>query len=253
MKKTAIDLFKNVSIGTNPTQLPEGDLSGIKLRECIWTVKTAGPSPYNNERTELFFLGCQKAIIGHPCKGCFNSVTWNEKLANFTHDPIKMATHINKMAPHKYVTIGGGEPLDQIDNLIILCKELKKYDFHIMIYTWRQLNTILIENPIVTADVNPVRDLELGYFNVSKIKELLKYVDIVVDGQYKEEERLWNGAKEDGLISSIGSGNQIIWDIKNKIGYPMRSLKKLKLSEDNKLTFELNDNANFSDKINLNV
>lgn len=214
------------------TVLPNNDLSGIKIRDCKWKVKTAGPSPYNNERTELFLLGCQKAIDGNPCKGCFNSSTWDSSKAHFSHDPIKMAEHINNNAPNKYITIGGGEPTDQIDNLIPLCMELKKYGFHIMMYTWRNLKK------------------EINYYSTTnilfsyKLSYLLRYVDIIVDGEYKEEEKLWDGTKEDGLVSSIGSGNQIVWDIKNKIGIQMKNIKSLFL--DNDLCFTLkNSNVNF--------
>ena len=84
-----------------------------------------------------------------------------------------------------------------------------------MIYTWRQLKDI-------------VKD--------STYKDLLDNIDILVDGQYKEEERLWNGEKEDGLLSSVGSGNQIIWNIQEKIGYYMRDLKEIHLIN-NKLTY----------------
>ena len=121
------------------TRFPDGDMSGIKLRDVRWSVETAGPSPFDNKRTELFLLGCKKAMSGNPCKGCFNSTTWDASKALESHDPIKMAKHINDNAPNKYITIGGGEPTDQIDNLIILCKELKKYGFHIMMYTWKEL------------------------------------------------------------------------------------------------------------------
>lgn len=206
------------------TRLPKGDMSGILLRDCNWAVKTAGPSPDENRRTELFLLGCNKAMSGNPCKGCFNSTTWDASKAEWSHDPIKMAEHINNCAPNKYITIGGGEPTDQIDNLIILCRELKKYGFHIMIYTWRDLkdtfhNELFINYPIMRYDFQ------------DKMRNLLQYVDIIVDGEYKEELRLWDGTKEDGLISSIGSGNQIVWDIRDKIGYAMKDIVALYLRE----------------------
>lgn len=205
------------------TRLPKGDMSGILLRDCRWSVTTAGPSPYNNERTEIFLLGCNKAMTGNPCKGCFNSTTWDNSTAQWSHDPVKMAEHINNNAPNKYITIGGGEPTDQIDNLIILCKELKKYGFHIMVYTWRTMNDLINFVP--------------------NGKELLKYLDIVVDGEYKQEERLYQQDLGDGMLSSIGSGNQIIWDIKaynedkkeiNKDlkGFSMRSLVGLHIKSD---------------------
>lgn len=215
------------------------ELDGILLRNCNWSVKTAGPSPFDNERTELFLLGCRKAIEGNPCKGCFNSSTWDNSKAEWSHDIDLMAKHINNNAPHKYITIGGGEPTDQIDNLILLCKKLKEFGFHIMIYTWRSLNSML------EGDSQGVHIKNI----CSKTKELLKYIDIVVDGEFKEEERLWDGDKKDGLISSVGSGNQIIWDIRNKIGYHMRSLNGISIDkESNNLIYDIKIN----NKINLN-
>lgn len=220
-----------INLNQIDTRLPQGDMSGIKLRECNWSVKTAGPSPDNNKRTELFLLGCKKAMSGNPCNGCFNSTTWDSNKALYSHDPIKMAEHINNNAPNKYITIGGGEPTDQIDNLIILCRELKKYNFHIMMYTWRDLKFTL--NPLM-------RSCEFTDMT-HKFNELLKYVDIVVDGEYKEDERLWDGTKEDGLISSVGSGNQIIWDIKNNRGFAMRDIDTIFLTQSNNLQYILKD------------
>jgi pyruvate-formate lyase-activating enzyme len=111
----------------------------MKLFDVKWNVKTAGPSPFNNERTELFLLGCRKALEGNPCPECFNSPTWDDSIAQRFYTPKDIAEHLSKTAPNKYVTIGGGEPTDQIDELIELCKEIKKYGFHTMVYTWRDL------------------------------------------------------------------------------------------------------------------
>ena len=227
------------------TRLPQGDMSGILLRDCNWAVKTAGPSPDNNNRTEIFLLGCQKAMSGNPCKGCFNSTTWDKSKAQWSHDPIKMAEHISNCAPNRYITIGGGEPTDQIENLIILCKELKKYGFHIMMYTWRDLLKAMSCDfeyvmPSCIDEANYSYRLDLA------IKDLLQYIDIVVDGQYKEELRMWDGTKEDGLISSIGSGNQIVWDIRDKIGYAMKDIVALYLREINRpddLQYVIKNNA----------
>ena len=64
--------FNNMDKYTE-SRLPNKDMSGLLIRDLKWSVKTAGPSPFNNERTELFLLGCKKAMSGKPCKGCFNS------------------------------------------------------------------------------------------------------------------------------------------------------------------------------------
>ena len=66
---------------------------------------------------------------------------------------------------------------------------------------------------------------------------MLPYIDMIVDGQFIQEEKLYQEYKGDGLLSSIGSGNQYIWDITyyNKTGkyryYAMRDLQKIKVSE----------------------
>ena len=225
-----------INIQNVDTRLPKGDMSGILLRECNWSVKTAGPSPDENRRTELFLLGCNKAMNGNPCKGCFNTTTWNKNNAKWSHDPIKMAEHINNCAPNKYITIGGGEPTDQVDNLIILTRELKKYGFHIMMYTWRDLKRLLRLNAISDNSFD-----EISIFR-EKVIELLNYIDIVVDGEYKEELRMWDGSKEDGLLSSVGSGNQIIWNIKKGYGFAMQDIDYLWINpETNNLLYIVKD------------
>ena len=227
--------MNTIEVKAVDTRLPKGDMSGILLRECNWAVKTAGPSPDDNKRTELFLLGCNKAMSGNPCKGCFNTTTWNKENAQWSHDPIKMAEHINNCAPNKYITIGGGEPTDQIDNLIILTRELKKYGFHIMMYTWR---TLKYETSLFWHKDLPYEHTK----SVNSWVQLLNNVDIIVDGEYKEELRLWDGTKEDGLVSSVGSANQIIWDVPNKIGYSMQDIDYLWIKpENNDLLYILKD------------
>lgn len=225
-----IELIKNPVY----TLLPDGNRSGIILKDVRWSVKTAGPSPFENERVELFLLGCNKAMTGNPCEGCFNSSTWDSSKTMFSHDPIKMAEHINNCAKHKYITVGGGEPTDQIENLTILFKELKKYGFHIMMYTWR---TLKYETSLFWHKEFPY-DYTLS---INKWIPLFNYVDIIVDGEYIQSEHKWDGEKEDGLISSVGSGNQIIWDIPNKKGYSMRDIDSISLDENNSLEYLLKD------------
>lgn len=93
-------------------------------------------------------------------------------------------------------------------------------------------------HPLYTIPNKP-----LEYIGWNKIEKLTKYIDIFVDGEYKEEQRLWDGTKEDGLISSVGSGNQIIWDILNRTGYKMQDINSLTLTLDNKLIYDLKNNA----------
>lgn len=195
---------------------------GLVTFDIRWATDTAGPSPDSNMRTEIFLLGCKKAKEGNPCKGCFNSPTWDIGKAEHSRDPEEIADFIIENAPNKYITIGGGEPTDQIQHLIPLAKKLKKNGFHIMMYTWKSISKLISE--------------PFG-------EELISHLDIVVDGEFKANERLYQEDLGDGMLSSIGSGNQIIWDLKrynedikekNKdlIGFKMEALQGLYIKPD---------------------
>lgn len=200
---------------------------GLKIFDIKFDVTTAGPSPNDNKRIELFLLGCHKAASGHPCKGCFNSPLWNANIAEFSRDPVEIAQWIIERTPEneRYITLGGGEPTDQIDHLIPLCKELRKANFHIMMYTWREL-------VIELRTKGEFRD---------KLLELFKYIDMIVDGQFQIENKLYQEDAADGLLSSIGSGNQIIWDLRQFIGYAMEDLNAIRLDENNKIIFDVKE------------
>lgn len=189
---------------------------GLRIFDIKWRTDTAGPSPNNNERIEVFLLGCNKAMQGNPCKGCFNSITWDKSKAEYSWDPIELANMINEGCDpnNKYITIGGGEPTDQVDMLIPFAKRLKEHGFHIMMYTWRDLKheLDLIFNHHMTAyyGISSIEKIDFA----EKMWELIRHLDIIVDGEYKQEERLYQQELGDGMLSSIGSGNQRVWDIK---------------------------------------
>ena len=124
----------------------------IKIFDIKWSTKTAGPSPYNNERTELFFFGCKKALEGNPCIGCFNPDLWDCSKAIYDYTPEEIAFKIKEYAPNKYITIGGGEPTDQIDGLIELTRLLKAMDFNIMVYTYKDISNII--DPTEKSKIN---------------------------------------------------------------------------------------------------
>lgn len=191
---------------------------GLKVFDIRWEADTAGPSPNNNKRIEVFLLGCDKAMNGNACKGCFNSITWDKNKAEWSLDPIELADMIYSRCDknNKYITIGGGEPTDQLDKLIPFVKRLKEYDFHILMYTWRSLKDIITEQNEIAFSV--YKD-SISFNNLSKdfinnFKELLSNIDILIDGEFKQNECLYQQELGDGMLSSIGSGNQVIWDIK---------------------------------------
>lgn len=218
---------------------------GLRIFDIKWGVTTAGPSPNNNTRVEVFLLGCEKAMSGNPCKGCFNSITWDKSIAEWSRDPIEVADMINEKSPNnKYITIGGGEPSDQLEHLIPFVKRLKEHGFHIIMYTWRELEDVLKEAymdvSLITYRVKKSLILQPTIIP-SYFREIIKYVDIIIDGEFIQEEKLWDPEDENIARNFIGSGNQIIWDIKNKYGYSLKDLKNISLLEDNTLSFSFNN------------
>jgi len=203
-------------------------MTKLKIWDVNWVAQTAGPSPDDNKRTELFLLGCKKAMSGDPCKGCFQEALWDEKKAIYSHPVKEVISKINNFSPNKYVTIGGGEPSDQLEGLIELTKGLKKQGFHIIVYTWHSLADILSEKKYKLS------------LNKKQYLDFLNNIDILIDGQFKQEECNYIHNYSDGLLGSIGSGNQIIWDIKeykknkkNVLGYKLKDLIHISLKEDN--------------------
>ena len=212
-----------------------GPNEGLKVFDIKFDVTTAGPSPLeNNKRIELFLLGCDKAMCGHACPGCFNRKLWDATLATHSCDISSLAGWIIERTPmnERYITIGGAEPTMQMDKLIPFCKLLKDNGFHIMIYTWRELNYELSEHTLPKA-----MDYPLDKIDKQKWYDLFEVVDIIVDGQFIAEQRLYQEDAQDGFLSSIGSGNQKIWDIKSYRtthelrGYFMKDLSALRVGK----------------------
>lgn len=211
----------------------------LKLWSVNWAAKTAGPSPFENERTEIFLFGCDKAKNGDPCKGCFNTKLWDNSIAEKDYSPEEIANQIAEHAPNKFVTIGGGEPTDQMEGLIELAKLLKEKGFHIMMYTWKSMKDIF-SNPEETQEKKDFRSL-------------FSNIDMIVDGQFVSSKRLYQANKGDGLLNSVGSGNQIIWDIKsfrkvrwkietpNIRGYALEDLNAISVDKKGKLKYSLLD------------
>lgn len=89
------------------------------------------------------------------------------------------------MTINKYITIVGGEPLDQEQGLIELLQLLTKEDFHIVLIT---------------------------HYTIDKINpDVLKYPDIIIDGKYDFTKRIFETDTRPGVHHVIGSSNQKIW------------------------------------------
>ena len=173
----------------------------LKIYDVKWTSNTAGPSPDSNRRTEIFIRGCKKAAEGNPCKGCFNPKLWNDTDTAIGRPPREIAEMVDEHAPNKFVTIVGGEPLDQVRPLAELVSWLKFYGFHIILFTHYTLEEIKIAT---------VADEEYG----DDYLALFQNVDVLVDGEYDASQRIYDDEAGDGLHDAIGSANQVVWDIR---------------------------------------
>lgn len=147
---------------------------------------TAGLSPNNNKRTEVFFAGCKMAREGHPCEGCFNDVLWN--LDGWAQVTAEELFDDIKAAGNKYVTIVGGEPLDQYKDLTDIIQLLTADGYHVVLIT---------------------------HYTMDKLKgtypEVLKRTNVIIDGKYDKTQRIFDTCKVPGIHHVIGSANQNIW------------------------------------------
>ena len=136
-------------------------------------------------RTVLFVSGCE-----HQCKGCHNRESWNKDLGKeFNNDTLNLLISELKKPEIEGLTLSGGDPLALYNREEIekLCKTIK---------------TILPEKTIW---------LYTGYeWDEIKKLNLLKYVDVVVDGKFILEQR-------DITLAFKGSSNQRIIDVQKSL------------------------------------
>ncbi|MEG0307216.1 MAG: anaerobic ribonucleoside-triphosphate reductase activating protein [Clostridium sp.] len=130
---------------------------------------------------------CYIAKCTHKCLGCHNERYWEDEGCGYDIDDVVSKLTKN---PHTDITISGGDGLTiQYENTLELLKRLKeKSNKNIWIYTgytWEQL-------------------FELGK------AEVLKYVDVVVDGRFELSER-------DVTLKFRGSKSQRIIDVKESL------------------------------------
>lgn len=132
-------------------------------------------------RTVLFVSGCH-----HHCKGCHNPESWNPNAGHLFTDEVKEYLFNCMNDNISGLTISGGDPLykKNLNDVTKLCKEFKERfpNKTIWLYTG-----------------NLYRD--------SKHLEVMKYIDVVVDGEFREN-------LKDTTLAFRGSQNQRIIDVK---------------------------------------
>ena len=134
-------------------------------------------------RMVLWFQGCL-----YECKGCHNLESWaiDGGQVYLIED---IVNEIKKHPHNEGLTLSGGDPLLQISALKILLPQLKDLGLNIWLYT---------------GDVyeNLIKD--------SNFRDIIKYIDILVDGPFVEKMLDLN-------LSYRGSSNQRRIDVKETL------------------------------------
>ena len=129
----------------------------------------------------------------HRCKGCFNEETWDfQGGEEFTEENLQyVLENIDKSQVKRNLAILGGEPLcpQNVEGVLELCKEFKTMYPNKKIYIW---------SGYVFEEFNKVQ------------REILNYVDILVDGPFQLENRNLS-------LTLRGSSNQRVIDVKKTL------------------------------------
>lgn len=137
------------------------------------------------EYSFIYGPGCRFVIwvqgCSIRCKGCWNKEMWSFK----TKQEISVNDLISKILKEKEfiegVTILGGEPFDQYNELLKLSKLIYENKLSLILYTGYEKEELKEKNYL----------------------EIIRYIDILISGRYKEEFRNLQ-------LGLIGSSNQTI-------------------------------------------
>ena len=146
-------------------------------------------------RVSIFFQGCE-----FHCKNCFNPETWNfDKGEEFTEEVIEKILELCKEDHIAGLSILGGEPMHpkNIEATTKLAKAFKEKYPEKTIWAW---SGFLFDEYV-------------------KDKEVAKYIDVLVDGQFVDELRnptlKWKGSANQRVIDvkkSLKTGKVVLFD-----------------------------------------
>lgn len=159
-------------------------------------------------RVSLFVSGCN-----HHCPGCFNQEAWDFNYGTlFTYST--METIFGYLAPTyiRGLSLLGGEPLEHANQIALLpfLKEAKRRfpEKDIWCYTGYTLETDILGKMLPEWE---------------ETKELLSYIDILVDGRFIEKEKditlRFRGSRNQRIIDlkeTLKQNHTVLWDLSQK-------------------------------------
>jgi anaerobic ribonucleoside-triphosphate reductase activating protein len=151
----------------------------INLHSTIKSSRVNGPG----DRFVIWTQGCRKM-----CKNCYNPETWSHYRNNLID--IDLLVEEIKNSSISGVTISGGDPFEQPEELFYLLGKIKQLD----------LSDGVIVFSGYTIDEIRVRE---------ELRKSLDYIDVLIDGLYIDEKRITNGL--------AGSSNQEFHFLTDKI------------------------------------
>lgn len=134
-------------------------------------------------RVVVWMQGCS-----HNCKGCHNPNTHSFD-GGFLSDTEEVKKEISKLKSITGVTLSGGDPMFQVEASLDIAKFAHQIGLNVWCYTGYTFEQLL-----AIARINP------------KMLELLKELDVVVDGKFILEEKSAD-------VKFRGSKNQRIIDV----------------------------------------
>ena len=158
-------------------------------------------------RFVVFTQGCP-----HHCPDCHNPQSWPMEGGTFvTAD--RLLQEIRKNPTIQGLTLSGGEPTLQCEELLPLVREVKKLGLDVVTfsgYTFEQLQKRCgLEGPDHGQETE----------GEAALRELLHLTDILVDGPYLKEQRdlslQYRGSKNQRLLdcsASLEAGKAVLWE-----------------------------------------
>lgn len=151
----------------------------MKVARIIFPIKVLGPG----NRVGIWLAGCP-----HRCKGCSNPELWDSSVVQDI-SPASVIEAIIKITHNDPfgVTITGGEPFVQYEELCAMTKMLLELTDDILVYTGYTFE-------------------QLKESNNSYIFDILNSIAVIIDGKYVED--------KNSVQPLIGSSNQKIHFLK---------------------------------------